>query len=140
MRAVLASIYTYEISAIADASTFSVGEGEILLTEDKWGAEPQPGQIWQGNVPATFVVPVVQVPQEITRRQARLALLMAGKLNAVNTAISSIPDPMVRAVAQIEWDEALTINRNSPLIAQMAPALGLTSKDIDNLFVQGAKL
>lgn len=88
-------------------------------------------------IPAPVSLPV---PQEITRRQARLALLFAGLLDSVDAVIDSIPDPMARAVAKIEWNEALTIDRASPLITELAPALGLTEADVDNLFITGAGL
>jgi hypothetical protein len=82
--------------------------------------------------------PVV-VPQSITPRQARLALLGAGLLETVQAAFAEIPEPQ-RTAAQIEWDYALTIERGSPLVAQMAAALGMTDEQVDALFVAGAQL
>ena len=141
MRAITADISSHEISAIGDADSFGPLPVNLrLITENEWEADPLPGQLWAGNIPATFYTPVLPVPAEITRRQARLALLFAGKLDAVDAAIASIADPMARAVAQIEWNEALTIDRASPLITELAPALGLSEADIDNLFIQGAGL
>lgn len=75
------------------------------------------------------------VPQVVTRRQALLALLAAGKLDAVDLAIKNAP----RAV-QIAWDAAGTFERTNPLIEALAPTLGLSPVDIDNLFIEAAKL
>lgn len=52
--------------------------------------------------------PPVVIPQSVTMRQARLALLGAGLLDDVNSAIAAIPDPVQRKAAEIEWEYAQT--------------------------------
>ena len=47
------------------------------------------------------------VPEKVTRRQARQALVLAGKFNLVQTAIDSISDPVQKQLMQIEWDDSL---------------------------------
>lgn len=81
-----------------------------------------------------------QVPQQVTMRQARLALLRAGLLDNVDAAIAAIPDPVQRKVAQIEWEYATVVERNSPLIQQLTPALGMTEAQMDELFAAAARL
>lgn len=76
---------------------------------------------------------------EVSMRQARLALLGAGKGGVVDTALSKLPSPMKEA-AQIEWEYASTIRRDSPLIAQLGPAIGMTDEQVDALFEAAAKL
>lgn len=66
----------------------------------------------------------------ITPRQARLALLGAGLLDAVETELAK---PENKA-AQIAWEYALEIKRDDPLIATFAVVLGLTDAQIDALF------
>lgn len=75
------------------------------------------------------------VPQSVTPRQARLALLGAGLLDAVNAAVAA-----ASAQAQIDWNYALEIRRDNALIAGMAATLGLTSAQIDDLFRAAAAL
>ena len=75
------------------------------------------------------------VPESVTPRQARLALLGAGLLDAVNAAVAA-----AGTQAQIDWDYALEIKRSNPLIASMAAGLGLTSAQIDDLFRTAATL
>lgn len=70
------------------------------------------------------------VPQVVTMRQARLALLSAGLLDQVQTAIAQAP----RAF-QIAWEFASDVERNSPVIAALSSTLGLTEEQIDNLFI-----
>lgn len=93
-------------------------------------------ETWQEEQPAPVAPPP---PSSVTMRQARLALLSIGKLADVATAIAALP-PEQRAVAEIEWEFASTVERESPLIALMAPALELTSEDLDDLFALGSTL
>lgn len=80
------------------------------------------------------------VPVSVTRRQARQALLLAGKLVDVQPAIDAIPDPLQKGLAQIEWDDATDYDRNRPLVIQIGAALGLDEHGLDELFIQAAKL
>jgi hypothetical protein len=77
--------------------------------------------------------PPVTVPQAVSMRQARLALLAAGLLQKVE---SVIVDP----AAKIEWDYATEVLRTSGLVPQMATMLGLTDTQIDDLFIAASKL
>jgi hypothetical protein len=87
-------------------------------------------------------LPVAQppaVPSEVTMRQARLALAAAGKLAAVDAAIASLPEPQ-KSAAQIEWEYSAAVRRTQPLVLALAPAIGLTSEQLDALFIQAAAL
>jgi hypothetical protein len=79
------------------------------------------------------------VPTSVSMRQARLALLAIGKLADVDAAIAGMDEP-AKSAAQIEWEYAATVERASPLIAQLGPALGLDDGQLDALFVQAATL
>lgn len=76
-------------------------------------------------LPADPPPPVVIT--SVTMRQARLALLQSGLLTQVS---ASITDP----AAQIEWEYAQTVERNSPLVQQIATGLNLTEAQLDDLF------
>jgi hypothetical protein len=69
----------------------------------------------------------------VTMRQARLALHRAGLLDQVDAAITD-------AEARIEWEYATTVERNSPLVQNLAAGLGLTEQQLDDLFTQAAGL
>jgi len=93
-------------------------------------------QIGASYEDGTFTDPpltLAPVPQSVTARQARLGLLGAGLLDDVEAALASLEGPQGRA-ARIEWEYALEIRRDSPLIAALAPALGLTGEQVDDLF------
>lgn len=88
----------------------------------------------------TFVLPTPSsIPQEITMRQARLALHEAGLLSNVSTAIASLSEP-VKTKAQIEWEYSNALQRDNPFVTTLGTALGLSSDDIDNLFITASGL
>lgn len=81
----------------------------------------------------------VTVPSIVSMRQARLALLAAGKLAGVATVIESMPSPLKEA-ARIEWEYAATVDRNSMLMAHLALAMGLDTASLDALFMGASTL
>ena len=98
-----------------------------------------------GNAPLPAILPTPEpdpgpgVPQEVTMRQARLALLGAGILDAAQAVIDALPMP-ARRKAQIEWEYALSVRRDHPLIAQMIAQGLATEVEVDGLFVAAAGL
>lgn len=83
---------------------------------------------------------VLAVPQQVTRRQARQALLLAGLLDQVAPAIAAIPDTVQRGMALIEWEDSQTFERNRPVLIQLAGAIGLGAAELDQLFITAAGL
>ena len=86
-----------------------------------------------------YVPAVVAVPEVVTMRQARLALLGAGLLAQVNTTVANMPGAEGDA-ARIEWEYAQEVRRDSPLVAGLSAALGLTDETLDNLYKVAAGL
>lgn len=93
-----------------------------------------------GNIPEPAQIPLTPIPEVVSRRQARQALLMAGKLALVQPAIDSIAEETQRKLAQIEWEDSAEFKRDWPLLIQLASAIGLTSTEIDDLFVLASSL
>lgn len=98
-------------------------------------------RIGEHYVDGKFITPYVapSVPTSITMRQTRLALLQAGKLSAIDTALASLPSPQ-KEQAQIEWEYASEVQRDNPLIGQLMSVLGMGETELDALFIEGAKL
>jgi hypothetical protein len=84
-------------------------------------------------------VPPPALPSSVTQRQARLALLQAGKLADVQAAIAALPGTHGDA-ARIEWEYASTIERASPLVAAMGASLQWDAAALDSLFQTAAEL
>lgn len=82
---------------------------------------------------------VVPVPTEVTMRQARLALLSQGHLTNAENALNGLSEPD-RSAALIEWEYALSVDRNSTLVQTMITLLGLTTQEADDLFTLAASL
>ena len=91
----------------------------------------------QAEVDAIINAPVV--PRAVTMRQARLALLGAGKLADVDAAINGMSEP-TKSAARIEWEYSGEVQRHNGFVAALGPALGLTEAQIDALFIAAAKL
>ena len=90
------------------------------------------------TAPPVVVLPVV-IPQSVTMRQARLALLGAGLLGNVDAAIAAQEEP-IRSHIQIEWDYATEIDRKWPTLLALSAALGLTPNQLDDLFITASQL
>ncbi len=92
-----------------------------------------------GGVPEpSDPVPII-VPASVTMRQARLALLAAGRLQMVEAAIAALPDPPQTA-ARIEWDFSNEVQRYNGFVALIGPAIGLDAAGLDDLFIKAEKL
>lgn len=85
-----------------------------------------PGEVFSDSEPAA---PVGEVPNVVTMRQARLALLQLDKLAEVEALIAQLG-----TAAQIEWEYAQTIERDHPLVAQFA------AHEVDAFFQLAATL
>lgn len=88
-------------------------------------------EVPEPEAPVTPAPPVV--PHALTPLQARKAIRAAG-LTALVDALLAAASAEVRE----EWDYALQIERHNPTLLLMADALGLTSAQLDALFIDGA--
>lgn len=85
-----------------------------------------------GGLPAA---PTVQIPQSVSRFQARAALHLAGMLEAVETMIALPETPVL---AKLAWADAQEFKRNSPTVLSLSASLGLTEAQLDALFTTAA--
>lgn len=90
-----------------------------------------------GNTPQPADVPVIGVPQSVTRFQARAALSRAGLFTTVHTAMTAFAVDDERRLA---WEDAQEFRRTSPTMLQMAAALGLSDAQLDALFTTAASI
>jgi hypothetical protein len=86
-------------------------------------------------------IPQNPIPNKVTPRQLRLALLKNGvNPSAISQAIQAIPDENIKQAALIEWEYAIYFERSHPLINSMASQLGMQASTVDDLFRQAYKL
>ena len=108
----------------------AVGGAIVPMTDEEVSARMVEELAWQANT---------IVPQAVTMRQARLALLGAGLLSTVNSAILSMTGSQ-GDTARIEWEFSNEVRRNQPLVASLGAAIGMTSEQLDALFITAATL
>jgi hypothetical protein len=123
---------------VYDEATQRLEEGQPALVNGNWMQQWNVVNLTQEEIDAKIAEETV-VPLEVTMRQARLALLADGKLGDVQSVIDSLSSPQ-REMAQIEWDYSSTVKRSNRFVALIGQALGYSEEDLDNLFIDAAKL
>jgi hypothetical protein len=66
-------------------------------------------------------------------------LLQQGLLSSVDAAIVGLPEGEKEA-AEIQWEYGSEVERLSPLVVGLMPALGMSEEEIDALFVLAGTL
>lgn len=89
------------------------------MTPDGWETPPPPAA----------------VPQTVALWQAKAALAGVGKLAMATDIVTGIGGTIALA-----WEYGNTIDRSSPALQAMADRLGLSSDDLDNLFIAASKI
>ena len=128
----------------------SVFTGSVELTEfDSWPVNSTltappvlvEGEfaIFNGASWDTAMIRPVLVPQVVTMRQARLALLSESLLASVDVALASLAEPN-KSAAIIEWEYSQTVERDRPFVALLGAALGLSDTQLDDLFILAVTL
>ena len=123
------------------APNFVYGPGFELKAESKDDyIYPVDGWVWADSLDAALNHPQLrQQVTSITMRQARLALLQAGLLGAVEAAIATLPEP-TQSAARIEWEYSSEVQRHNGIVTELAPLLGLSESALDALFMSAATL
>jgi hypothetical protein len=83
----------------------------------------------------------IPVPQTITATQIRLWLVNNGfSMNQIYDIISQIPDPLLKAQIEVQWEYAPYVERDHPMINTLGASLGLSSEQIDQAFREASVL
>lgn len=128
-------MYTLAINGVS----MSADVGTVYVPDDPDNMDWQAYQAWVALGNQAAPLPALPVPDQVTMRQARLALLAAGKLAAVDAAIAALPSP-AKEQAQIEWEYSSDVLRHAGFVDQLGAGLGLTSDQLDALFHQAVTL
>lgn len=75
-----------------------------------------------------------QVPQAITPLQAKLQLLKLGLLDEVESLVTG------DRTSQLYWEYASVVERDNAVLLLMANGIGLTSEQVDEMFIAASKL
>ena len=110
---------------------YDLAESEPVFEDGMWR------QVWIEVERAPYVEPV---PTVVSMRQARLALLGAGLLDQVESALMGIEDEMQRRAALITWEYATEVRRDDPLVTRLSTVFGLTEEQVDDMFREAGRL
>jgi hypothetical protein len=96
--------------------------------------KPSEDAIWNNG---EWTTPIVTIPQTVSARQVRIWLIQHGiSLSQVDSAIDSIEDSTIRDITRVEWEYAPYIERTHPMLIPLGQALGLSSEQIDQAFIE----
>lgn len=123
--------------------SYKLMNDQMILRSDGAGIPIDPAnadyaayQAWlaEGNEPLPTASPEEALAAEraamvCSRFQARAALHAAGLLAQVETAVAAADE-----FTKIAWADAVEFRRNSPTIAALSGAVGMTDTQIDDLF------
>lgn len=88
------------------------------------------------EVIAAFDIDAASVPVSVKMWQAKAALAAAGKLATATAAIeASGSEPL-----KLAWEYATDISRASASVAAIGGVLGMTSAEVDALFIAAAQI
>ena len=97
-------------------------EVDIHINPEKYLTEEQKYNIYLNSL------------RPLTRRQFKLALLANNLLATIDTAISNIPDPLLKARIEIEYAEATEFVRTSDSVKYMLSMLELSEEQANSLW------
>lgn len=125
---------------------FILSDGRRVVIErpEDCVSQDLPAEVLQ-IIAARNAPPDPVVPDSVSMAQARLALLQfrlpggQAALAAASAAIAAMPG-IEGDAARIKWEFASEVRRDDQLVAGMAAALGLTSEQLDQLFITAATL
>lgn len=107
------------------------------LTNFKWIEESYVRDLSQEEIAQRLPQP----PSTCTPRQLRIALIRSGiSLSTIEAQIDAIENPIQKEIARAEWEYALEIKKEHPLVGMIAAVLNLTEQQINDIFVLAVTL
>lgn len=101
------------------------------LTNFKWINETYVRNLTQDEINQRLPQP----PDTCTPRQLRIALIQTGiSPSTIDSQIDAISDPIQKEIARAEWEYALEIKKQHPLVSMMAVNLNLTDQQVNDIF------
>jgi hypothetical protein len=92
-------------------------------------------ETWKDGVLVESVDVPDPVPAAVSPRQIRMALTRSGLRQAVESAVAAGDQDL-----KDWWEFSTTVERDNAQVIAMASALGLSSEQIDQLWIQAASL
>jgi len=81
------------------------------------------------------------VPDSISQMKLRMQLILNGiSISSIYAMIDSIENQVQKELIYAKWEYAVVFDRNDATLTQMAQMLGITSEQLDDIFINGNKL
>lgn len=87
-----------------------------------------------------YDAPSAPVPQQITRAQGKIVLLQLGLWQPALDYVAGLTDPLAKATGEVALHDTTYWARSSPFLNAAAESLGLSSADLDALFVTASEI
>lgn len=127
-----------KILAVCPIDGVSIGD---LKNKTTWQifyqavATPQQRMVAQ-QILTTFDLDAPIVPDSVYMWQARAALAISGKLDAAVAAVNASGDQTIITA----WEYAPEVHRQSPAVTVIGGRIGLSSADLDALFISASRI
>lgn len=132
-----------EHTAINCAVKFVDRSDELPFTAAGYDPEPLGRDLFAALVAgeygpiAAYIAPPPVVPVVVSAAQGGIALINAGLMNAVQAVVDAADTP---AGVKWAWSHAQAWDRSSQTLAYLAEKAGITSQQMDDIFVAAAKI
>lgn len=80
------------------------------------------------------------VPEQVSRAQGKAVLITEGLWPDVIAYVEAITDASERALAEVALNDTTHWRRDSPTLQAIATALGISSEQMDKLFIDASKI
>lgn len=116
---------------IADGRVINTVEAEAEIEGAPLMIPSDTGQIGDlyDEAAGTFTAPPAPVPESVSARQFKVALIRTGLWDAINAAVSAAD-----IETQVTWATAQVFERSNPMLVAMVAALGYTAEQVDDVF------
>ena len=126
------SITQIPSSIISSGTSFDITFESTLSTEDTKSLE--------ALISRHRSIPLEQVDTSVTARQIRTALIMSGiTLSHIEAILDSLPEPD-KTMASVAWNHSYRFHRDNVMVISLAPAMGLSEADLDDLWALAGSL
>jgi hypothetical protein len=87
-------------------------------------------------IPDNEVTEIKIVPETVTRRQLRQALILSDfDLTIIDSFINSVEDEKERLILDNYWNASTEFERNHPILIDFSNKLDFTTEQTNNLFI-----
>lgn len=115
-----------------DAATTSQVKGLVAQTDADIKAAEEAQNALNSQLPEA-------PPEEVPAWRVKAVAKLMGLTDSIDAVLASLPEPQ-RTVATFAWNEGNVISRTSPTTVALGQALGLTSAQIEEIFIQANNL